>query len=572
MASVVWVRHSGDEIEKLFAVGLSRRYGMAERIRASVGDGGLDVIVHTANGIEVWQVKGYTGNLTASRKTKIAKSLNRMLEYTRQAGITVTHWHLAIPMNPSKENREWFTKLTEGVGFPCTWQGEIWADGLMAEFPEIYTYYHDNGRSELLAAVRELTKAVDLIKLADTTDPQAVLSPREAQAGLEAIFKTLNGHDPHYSYNFRVTAEMPAPVSEKNMVFSQTVGSAGCFVTYAVCAKHPHATVDEPVTLKVVFKVKPGTPEHTAVEDFYRYGIPFGRLESCAEITAELPGGLGGEVTGGSVAVGPTDDDLATPDRVLRLRLCGPDGNMLAETRLLHRPVTYGLYGKGCSVIGRHPTGLFTIRHLSNLEANKHELRLSFSYRPGVAVAEAANAFGFLAAFTAPNTFRTAEEYGPVTMEPTEIPDLVDTAHITRYAFLARCLETIQQHTPTQILLPDADELLDNAFEIISAAAVLMGRQHTSMTAYIAVPATQAPADAEDDGPRNFQIPVPHTITLNGQTIDLGGERMLTAYDAVAETRPQADGTFLLHITPFEGPNLKVVCGPMLDEEDDDSA
>lgn len=87
MARVEWSRMSGDEVEELVAMLLCRRYPRAGVVRASVGDGGIDVIVPSGPGpdapVEVYQVKKFTSNLTPANKRQIKKSITRFDEFQK---------------------------------------------------------------------------------------------------------------------------------------------------------------------------------------------------------------------------------------------------------------------------------------------------------------------------------------------------------------------------------------------------------------------------------------------------------------------------------------------------------
>ena len=77
MARVEWSRHSGDDVEFVIAIMLSRENTNAQRIRPSRGDKGIDILVPVDDGFDIYQIKSYTGEINSSRKRHITKSWER---------------------------------------------------------------------------------------------------------------------------------------------------------------------------------------------------------------------------------------------------------------------------------------------------------------------------------------------------------------------------------------------------------------------------------------------------------------------------------------------------------------
>ncbi|MGH9920759.1 MAG: restriction endonuclease [Nitrososphaerales archaeon] len=74
MARVEWSRQSGDDVEAVLGILLCREHPTATRVKPSVGDGGIDVWVPEGDTATVYQIKRYTGNITATRKGHIKES------------------------------------------------------------------------------------------------------------------------------------------------------------------------------------------------------------------------------------------------------------------------------------------------------------------------------------------------------------------------------------------------------------------------------------------------------------------------------------------------------------------
>ncbi|GLZ46089.1 hypothetical protein Acsp06_22740 [Actinomycetospora sp. NBRC 106375] len=107
---------------------LCRENPDATRIKPSRGDGGIDVLVPASGAprsIEVYQVKSFTGTLSAQQKLQIERSLKRVQTFCAEQNLTITAWYVTLPLTPTNETREWFLRLTEGVGFPCHWREPV---------------------------------------------------------------------------------------------------------------------------------------------------------------------------------------------------------------------------------------------------------------------------------------------------------------------------------------------------------------------------------------------------------------------------------------------------------------
>lgn len=99
-----WVTTPPDLIEQIVAVLLSRRHPEALRIRASQGDGGLDVLVPAATPgyVDNYQVKKFATSLGDSQKQQIRESLKAARDtHNDQANpFLIQTWLLTLPMNP----------------------------------------------------------------------------------------------------------------------------------------------------------------------------------------------------------------------------------------------------------------------------------------------------------------------------------------------------------------------------------------------------------------------------------------------------------------------------------------
>jgi hypothetical protein len=106
---VEWTRTEPGDIEQVVSMLLCRENPSAVRVRASRGDGGIDVLAPAENGagVAVYQVKSFSSNLTASQKAQVERSFRRVLDYAKGRGLQMTEWYLTLPIDPTNENLAW---------------------------------------------------------------------------------------------------------------------------------------------------------------------------------------------------------------------------------------------------------------------------------------------------------------------------------------------------------------------------------------------------------------------------------------------------------------------------------
>ena len=99
MGRVEWSRLPGEEIETVIAIMLCREYPNANRPKPARGDGGIDLLVPSANGAAIYQIKGFTGNLTSTQKRHIKESWEALAKYSAANSLKISEWNLVIPEN-----------------------------------------------------------------------------------------------------------------------------------------------------------------------------------------------------------------------------------------------------------------------------------------------------------------------------------------------------------------------------------------------------------------------------------------------------------------------------------------
>lgn len=160
MARVPWSRHSGDDVELAIAIMLSRQNPGSQRIRPSQGDKGIDILVPVETGVEVYQVKSYTGRIDSTRRKHIKQSWNRLQQYRVESGLPVVAWHLIMPEDPTTGDLDWFKELTRDADCLCTWKGLDFVEGLAAAHPEVIDYIFRDGKGRLETKIEDLMAIV----------------------------------------------------------------------------------------------------------------------------------------------------------------------------------------------------------------------------------------------------------------------------------------------------------------------------------------------------------------------------------------------------------------------------
>lgn len=142
MARVEWTRQSGDEVETVVGMFLCSQFPNAVRVRASQGDGGIDIFVPGPAGWgkerAVWQIKRYCLNLTGTDKRAIKRSFSRVVETSKKEGWRTTEWHLVMPLDLTNQNLGWLDSYTPDACFPRETHGLLLRETLAANYPRMH--------------------------------------------------------------------------------------------------------------------------------------------------------------------------------------------------------------------------------------------------------------------------------------------------------------------------------------------------------------------------------------------------------------------------------------------------
>ncbi|MFD0300351.1 restriction endonuclease [Streptomyces sp. NPDC127123] len=550
MARVEWTRLSGDEVEEIVAILLSRENRRATRVRPSQGDGGIDVIVPDGDGdsYSVYQIKKFTQNLENNEKKQISKSYNRLTTYVAEQGIVVSAWNLVMPLDPTNENRAWLSGVTEGASFGVDWLGLIFVDGLAAKYPDVIDYYARDGKGRLLEVVTELAQMMS---------PQVTPGPAGAIDRIEVLHNQMNRWDPHYKYDLMVTDYVPNPATFNNpgvLCVHQTASQERC-VSIIIKARFDDAVNVRPIPMTLKFNVQPGTPSAEALREHLDYGANLELEDGQVEFSVDLPGGLGVEDAQGSVRIVSLATEGVVGEDVL-LEILSPEGRVLASATLVVQSRVAGQTGRGGLLFGTETNGVFQATWRLDFSSTQTRLNIHTSGDfAGMRLEDLLNGVSFLSQFHAPNRFRIRNPYSG------EIPDADEiTAERVPVADallqVVRSLLTIQEAARVQIRFPGMQAITpESANEWNRAAALLRGDRVPLSWDHMRLPVTPETRDellAQLPAAVMFRNPL--TVSIAKRTFQLGTQQF---YCAGVTPQLNNDGTPLvddegIHVVPLD--------------------
>ncbi len=521
MSRVEWTRRTADEIETVIGIMLCRANPASIRVRPSRGDKGVDVYVPSGEGWTVYQVKSFTGSLSPSQKRQIRKAWDAFAALVKDRGLKIKAWYLIRPENPTWEDQAFLDEVTVEAEFPCAWQGLDHCEALAADHPSVIDYYFFDGKERLQEALRDLLSAVGAIGGGGD-----ISTPAGAAPGLEAIHAAINAHDPHYRYDFSVTAfeegRPPTPHDEPGLVAATVAARNGRAVVFRIFARYREATSDRPVPGRFTLVAEPGTAEAEAVRNFLEYGIPMSNIP-VRDLSIDLPGGLGTERDEGMISLGEARRETAQSTQLQLVVLDPKEDLEIALADLEMNPPTTGLDGRRFAIAGQERHGVFSI----TLRVDPVDMRLLFSLTSqeltGKVPADVLPGLYTLAALHPPNRFAIRVRNGPTLDGPREFPEAIggDAEDLIP---LCESLATIQRHALTPIRIPDFTQTArGQAREWERAARMLNGDTVDLSWDRVSVDLEEdASLDNILSGAFTVATSFPLSVTVGGVEIDLG--------------------------------------------------
>lgn len=427
MTAIPWTVVDPDTIERMIAVGLCRRYQHARRIKPSRGDGGLDVLVPPGQSsfhVENYQVKKFADGLNDSRKNQIKKSLKTAIatQQDTTSRYTISKWYLTLPMDLTREQETWLADLAAELEapFPVEIFGLTEIEDLLLESPNIREYYLGDGMEKVREILNQMSSLTGLNNL--TTDPTRI-EPGDAANTLADLHKHINAADPHFSYDYEVTKDVPV-INPRNGLVASVIARTSPeapHVTWHVSTKYDTALEDRPIPGSyTVYPERMTREQREAWERWRDYGTPV-TLEGDVvdKLTIDLPGGFGGHLPAGDAVlrIGPAFgefDDEPTGRSLWSIE--ATDGTVLAERlfslRRIGRGIAGGQHSQGVDAEGYIGVNLYMMPKTATGGSMTVKLDLRGDRWVGEPVQRVLPALRFCAAWGNNNLLRPKDEFG----------------------------------------------------------------------------------------------------------------------------------------------------------------
>jgi hypothetical protein len=550
---------SGSLLEQVMSVLLFQERPTAWRRRPSQGDHGVDVAEPDSDGYHVYQIKGFTGSMTPSRRRQTGESLQRILDDPR-LDRPVTGWSLVVPIDQTDKDEAWFRQLTAQAPFSCDWKGQLFWDSEAAKHPHVIDYYLRDGKARLEARVRDLRHLL--------AEPGTPLRAADIAGKLEDLRTAINRDDPHYRYEFSTSATAPQVRYEPGLVMTRAVQlNDGGWLSTDVYAKYPQATEDAPVGGSMQIVVPRGTHQPGSgrlVEADLQAFLDFGRgLEmpdgTIQNVVVRAPAGMSGEAPTAKGVLGPANlTDFRPHDD--RLQVVDGSGAVIAETTVHMTAATGGPRG-GIELAGVDAGGAFDVRiQLMPTKGQEpgREARLTVSGRDfvGVPVRHLLPGLRVMDALQAPHELVWRPQFGPVILGRMRLPPTPVFQLPVGYLRLVEAMSVIQEHTSIPIVMPN-ELASDEEADILASARLLReGVVTSTWTTGTLVLRPEAPDDALDairsDGALIFDG-YEWVVTIGQVSVPLGPCYRVFFHPRIAEVHELEDGGRQVVFEPAEG-------------------
>ncbi|MCQ2000559.1 hypothetical protein [Arthrobacter zhaoxinii] len=603
MARVEWAALGGDEVEAVLSNLLYNDNPRAVRVRPSQGDYGIDVLVPHDSSTQVrdvYQIKKFATNLTANQKTQIESSFKRVLIGLVRKDVPLGNWYLAMPLNPTLENLQWFqglpkeaiddlftdetTALTEDEQNRIItwwndpdriieWKGLDYCESLVSKYWFVPDYYLHGGSERIRAAVSDVAKILQRdLQVTPASDSTSVLSPAEITGHLERLQGALDG-DPHFRYGIALEPErLPLLVAPGLIAATQKTGADGSTITFKIYVRHAEALEQRPIPISLRMVFEEGSDEERAFEDWRKFGKPLSMAN--VVIDADLPGGLGGAMEGAAFIFQSSPEEFD-----MRYRIVAASGEVLSEISLAVS-LTTGLDKTGAWSRGTDSSGFLTLEtHADSSDATvPMSMSMSVGDLAGQDPTAVLSTVQFAANFSRPAILMGAPKYGPF-HRAGEIQSSEAPYPMFVYRYI-RALTIIQTLTPVPLTVPDLESVeKSDILDAIRAAALIEGKTfiHEWNELRMELDPEDALYVAEHDH-YEFAVPQPLTINVGGQEIDLGtvelvmlSARLEAGDDGTLVARPHLNNTihetFAPDTEPAPGLRLPVRSRPAATDE-----
>lgn len=488
-----WDEVDSSTYEDMIAVLISKLHPTSRRVDGSGGDGGRDVHLRLGNGLEIFELKGFTGRLKGARRTQVKRSLGRAAEHHPAA------WHLVVPIDPTPAEERWFEELTRSRPFSCDWLGKTWLDAQMAAHRDVPRYFLEGSSDEVIRLLKELQQE------------QAALTGGVPDAidRLRTLANRVNEIDPYYG-------------------FVLSTGADGS-VSVAATPKYVGAEVDRPVRISGAFHFEDdesGRAKAAALADALNFGVPVTLSgEHIAEFTIDAPGMPTEPQQLAQLSLGPPADGTPLPDLPFALRVFEGD---VVTAELPLRLVSRTTGARGAELHLEDHSGSVTVALRLDVADRRLNLNYTYSQPDDLLPAALIPPVRFLVALTPDSAMGIAvdgKDAGP----PTRVPAPTDDA-ASGFLSLLSALDRIQRTTGVYFPLPStlSDEDLHDidVVERLLDGETVVG-SWTDLRITTTVGSLRELAEGPLGDPSGSEIVEESTITftIGGHEVPLGRSR-----------------------------------------------
>lgn len=460
MSGINWAAEGGlqgEHLEAFIATCLCRRYNPeARQTRPASGDGGVDVIRETPEGLYIWQVKQHVAPLTSDQKTKVKKSWKRFWTEYVDKGRTILRYELVTPWTPTDGFLEWFRGVTADAEFPTYWHGATFVDGLAADYPAIFDRFV---KGDDVLDQKVLAKA--LIAASPVETAGSIGSMLSAIRTREVALQDLRDlASDHYTVDYAIKTLPPGQTLDPRQLTGgihyrvENVGNNRWTVESVVPTTEQSLELD-PINFKTTFTAEPGSADEAALKDWFYWGKP--PPESGLPAVTQTTGGplADPEPLEGRVSFLAVKDEQRSYPRLVWRSVDLPTADFVAFDV---QEVTRGLHGGGLRLVARSESGMMRLetRFGSTLAESSFELKIdSTGGQDPAAVASELGIVDQLAAAES-NELITEPDTVMAVFRADAIPD--------SFPFLRQValdLAALQPYASTPIRMPDVTKMDD---------------------------------------------------------------------------------------------------------------
>jgi hypothetical protein len=292
--------------------------------------------------------------------------------------------------------------------------------------------------------------------------------------------------------------------------------------------------------MKANLEVSPGSPEHTAVEEFLQFGAPF---EDVPGTVIEVTGPPGVATTNSGAGLFQfmpvAGSAAAIPD--LEVRVVGTEGSILHAVDLVDVQTSAAVAGPGWYLSGRDRGGAVEFEFLIN-GGDGHTVQMNGRSLTGKTPNEILPALRLVADVRDGTGLVVAIRGGGPAVTPTWDMRDEPLAQLARFHVrLAEALAAIQQHTVYRVTVLDVEALTgEDLDQILRVGRLVRGEQieaeWSELPLTVASPANVPPGSDEFVLGAMF----PLTVRLDGQNVELDMRRRVLTWPPDSRTRPRS--------------------------------